>query len=95
MLTYVYQCAQGHVREARQSIQDDAFTTCPDPACDAPAQRVIQPVPVLYIGEGWPRKDGAADARVEKRLAAGDVPKYEYDDYYSPGEGHFGPPPGM
>ena len=90
MLTYVYEHLDSKEQfQVRQSIHDGALAVCP--RCHEPVRRVVQPATILYKGWGWPRKDGAADARVEKRLAAGDIPRYEVDDYYSPGEADFGP----
>lgn len=94
-VTYVYRCEQGHTCEVRQSMKDDALTVCPMPDCDASAARVIQAPTVLYVGEGWTRKDGEADRRVEARLNAGEFPRWETEDYYSPGDAGFGPLPGM
>ena len=48
---YEYRCANGHVFETMQSINDDPITVCE--VCDAPAERVLSPVAVHFKGSGF------------------------------------------
>ena len=48
---YEYRCAQEHVFDARQGFNDEPIAVCPK--CGSPAQRVIQPVGVVFKGGGW------------------------------------------
>lgn len=65
MITYIYECDDGHQSEVRQRISDETLSECPQKACMRPARRVIQPV-----GHIW--KDGPPTPRnLTDRIATG------------------------
>ncbi len=52
MPIYEYRCSScGHRFDVRQSFSDDPSTVCPQ--CQAAAQRVLQPVGIVFKGSGW------------------------------------------
>jgi len=52
MPIYEYRCgACGHGFELRQGFNDPAEARCPQ--CQAAAQRIIQPVGIVFKGSGW------------------------------------------
>jgi putative FmdB family regulatory protein len=52
MPVYVYACRSCESNfEVKQSFTDDALTTCN--ACGGPVRRVLQPVGIVFKGNGW------------------------------------------
>lgn len=52
MPLYVYKCNNcGVIFERRQSIHDEALVDCP--ACEGRVRRVLQPVGIVFKGDGF------------------------------------------
>ena len=76
MPIYVYECSSCHTTfEAIQSYRDDALTSC---ACGASGgvKRIIQPIAVMFKGEGFHINDYAAKPAAEAKPAV-EAPKTE------------------
>ncbi len=48
---YEYRCDRGHTFEVLQRMSDDPVSTCT--TCEAPVQRVLQPIAVHFKGSGF------------------------------------------
>ena len=57
MPTYEYRCEQGHTFEVLQRMSDDPVKNCS--TCEAPVQRVLNPVAVHFEGSGFYTTDYA------------------------------------
>ncbi len=73
MPIYEYECSLCHHRfEERQSFNDEPVATCPK--CQAKAQRVLVPVPVIFKGSGFytteNRKYNESDKKEAEKLLA-------------------------
>lgn len=51
MPIYEYRCDQGHTFEVMQRMSEDPLQSCS--TCDAPVQRVFNPVAVHFKGSGF------------------------------------------
>ncbi len=51
MPIYEYKCANGHVFDVIQKMNDEPLAECQE--CDAPAERVLHPVAVHFKGSGF------------------------------------------
>lgn len=70
MPTYEYRCERGHTFEATQRMSDDPLVTCV--TCDAPVQRVLQPVAVHFKGSGFYNTDYGTRKRAREKGEGGD-----------------------
>ena len=52
MPKYEYKCNLCHLHfEQKQSFNDEAVVTCPE--CGGRTARIIYPVPIIFIGDGF------------------------------------------
>jgi putative FmdB family regulatory protein len=75
MPIYEYKCANGHVFDVIQKINDEPLTECQE--CGAPAERVLHPVAVHFKGSGfyntdYGKKKGAAAPASDGAKESGD-----------------------
>src|SRR6186997_1157923 len=68
MPIYEYRCENGHLFEVMQRMTDDPVASCT--TCDAPVQRVFQPVAVHFKGKGFYNTDYGTKRRNREQAAS-------------------------